>query len=262
MQGRDGNRRARRRHGSVCSRRSESKRDGAAAGTRALRVLSEAVPVRLSGERGRGARSADALGEGLARDPERPRSRRFGGAGVRRLYRLRSLHAAHGERVRGLIVRGRRPVHLVLLDPGCAAGVRDHWTLPHGSRVEHITTYLARLLVAMPESERPPPLPETLVFHDPCALARGLRETIAPRALLAAAISAFREPPRCGVDTSCCGASGLLPRTLPDIARKVADDRRAELGGPAVTSSPACAAALGATEVVSVLARWLAQGTR
>jgi len=172
------------------------------------------------------------------------------------------LHAAHGERVRGLIVRGRRPVHLVLLDPGCAAGVRDHWTLPHGSRVEHITTYLARLLVAMPESERPPPLPETLVFHDPCALARGLRETIAPRALLAAAISAFREPPRCGVDTSCCGASGLLPRTLPDIARKVADDRRAELGGPAVTSSPACAAALGATEVVSVLARWLAQGTR
>ena len=32
------------------------------------------------------------------------------------------LHAAHGERVRGLIVRGRRPVHLVLLDPGCAAG--------------------------------------------------------------------------------------------------------------------------------------------
>ncbi|HYY53233.1 MAG TPA: (Fe-S)-binding protein, partial [Myxococcales bacterium] len=142
------------------------------------------------------------------------------------------------------------------------ADVRDRWALPHGSRVEHITTYLARLLVAMPESERPPPLAETLVFHDPCTLARDLRETIAPRALLSAAISGFREPARCGVDTSCCGASGLLPRTLPDIARKVADDRRAELGGPAVTSSPACAAALGATEVVSVLARWLAQGTR
>jgi Fe-S oxidoreductase len=171
------------------------------------------------------------------------------------------LHAAHGERVRGLVVWGRRPVHLVLLDPGCAANVREHWALPQGSRVEHITTYLARLLVAMPESERPPPLPETFSFHDPCALARDLCETIAPRALLAAAVSDFHEPPRCGVDTSCCGASGLLPRTLPDVAQRIADDRRAELGSPAVTSSPACAAALGATEVVSVLARWLAQGT-
>ena len=103
---------------------------------------------------------------------------------------------------------------------------------------------------------------ETFAFHDPCALARELRETIAPRALLAAAVSDVREPARCGVDTSCCGASGLLPRTMPDIAQRIAEDRRAELGGPAVTSSPACAAALGASEVVSVLARWLAQGTR
>jgi Fe-S oxidoreductase len=114
----------------------------------------------------------------------------------------------------------------------------------------------------MPDSERPPPLPETVAFHDPSALARELRETIAPRALLAAAVAELREPPRCGVDTSCCGASGLLPQTLPDIARRIAEDRRAELAGPAVTASPACAAALGATEVVSVLARWLAQGTR
>jgi Fe-S oxidoreductase len=172
------------------------------------------------------------------------------------------LHAAHRERVRGLIVRAGRPVHLVILDPACAADVRQHWALPQGSRVEHVTTYLARLLVAMPESERPPPLQETFAFHDPCALARDLGETTAPRALLAAAISGFSEPPRCGVDTSCCGASGLLPRTLPEVAQRIAEDRRAELGGPAVTCSPGCAAALGATEVVSVLARWLAQGTR
>src|SRR5205814_8255731 len=121
---------------------------------------------------------------------------------------------------------------------------------------------LGRLVVAMPAAQGPHPRPETLGFHDPRAVARGVSETIAPRGVLGAPVSAFREPPRCGVDTSWSGASGLLPRTLPDIARKVADDRRAELGGPAVTSSPACAAALGATEVVSVLARWLAQGTR
>jgi len=172
------------------------------------------------------------------------------------------LHEAHGVRVRGNIVRGHRPVHLVFLDPGCAADVRERWALPERSRVEHVTTYLARLLVAMPEEDRPPPLQETFAFHDPCALARELRETIAPRALLAAAVSDVREPARCGVDTSCCGASGLLPRTMPDLAQRIAEDRRAELGGPAVTSSPACASALGATEVVSVLARWLAQGTR
>jgi len=45
------------------------------------------------------------------------------------------------------------------------------------------------------------------------------------------------------------------------VARQIAEDRKAELAGPAATSNPACAAALGATEVVSVLARWFAQGT-
>ena len=170
------------------------------------------------------------------------------------------LHEAHAARVRSAVVRGRSPVHLVFLDPGCAHDVQESWALPAGSRVEHVTTYLARLLVAMPESDRPPPLTETVTLHDPCGLARGLRETVAPRALLAAAVSDLRDPPRCGVDTSCCGASGLLPATLPEVARRIADERREELGGTAVTSNPACAAALGATEIVSVLARWLAQG--
>jgi Fe-S oxidoreductase len=169
------------------------------------------------------------------------------------------LHRAHAGRVRGQVIRGRRPLHLVFLDPGCAQDVLDGWELPAGSRVEHITTYLARLLVAMPEGQRPPRLEETVTLHDPCALARGLRETVAPRALLAAAVSDLRDPPRCGVETSCCGASGLLPASLPEVARQIADDRKAELGSPAVTSSPACAAALGAAEVVSVLARWFAQ---
>jgi len=172
------------------------------------------------------------------------------------------LHQAHAARVRGAFVRPRRPVHLVFLDPGCAADVIERWPLPQGSRVEHITTYLARLLVALPEEKRPPRLPETRVFHDPCALSRKLRETAAPRALLMAAIRDVREPIHSGTETSCCGAAGLLPRTLPEVARRIAEDRRQELGEGAVTCSPACAAALGASEVVSVLARWLAQGTR
>ena len=172
------------------------------------------------------------------------------------------LHRAHASRVRAALVRGRRPVRLVFLDPACAADAQKTWDLPHGSRVEHVTTYLARALETLPPGARPPRLRESLAFHDPCALARGLRETEAPRRLLAAAVADVREAPRRGADASCCGASGLLPRTLPDLAGRIARERREELPGEAVTSSPACGAALGATAVVSVVARWLAQGTR
>src|SRR5205085_6767716 len=144
-------------------------------------------------------------------------------------------------RVRAAVHPGRKPAHFVFLQPACARSVQERWDLPQGSQVEHVTSYLARALAAMPQSARPPPLQERYALHDPCQLARGLREVTAPRALLAAAAADFSEPLRCGVDTSCCGAGGLLPRTLPGTARKMAEERRAELGGPAVTSSPACA---------------------
>ncbi len=165
------------------------------------------------------------------------------------------LSAAHFTRLGFL--RSKKPLHLVFLQPGCARFVQEK--LPEGSTAEHVTSYLARALAAM--QTLPQPLPGSVVFHDPCALARDLLELTAPRALLAAALQdGLREPPRSGIDTSCCGAAGLLPRTMPDVARKLALDRRAELGeGEIVTSSPACAAALGAGEVVSLLRRWFSQ---
>jgi glycolate oxidase iron-sulfur subunit len=174
------------------------------------------------------------------------------------------MFAAHAARVRVDIVGGSRrpaPVHLVTLSPGCARAMRERWpALPDGSRVEHVTTFLSRALAARPDLRERPPLPESVVFHDPCELARGLSEVTAPRALLAAAVEEVREPLRCGNDTACCGANGLLPRTLPAVAGAIAEDRRGELercGAPAVTASPGCAAALGAEDVVSVLARWM-----
>jgi Fe-S oxidoreductase len=174
------------------------------------------------------------------------------------------MFAAHAARVRAAIVGSSRrppPVHLVLLSPGCVRAVRERWpALPDGSRVEHVTTYLSRALAARGDLRERPPLAEAVTYHDPCELARGLSELTAPRALLAAAVEELREPPRCGTDTSCCGANGLLPRTLPSVASAMAEDRRAELercGASAVTASPGCAAALGASDVVSVLARWL-----
>jgi fumarate reductase (CoM/CoB) subunit B len=174
------------------------------------------------------------------------------------------LFAAHAAQVRAaLLGPGRRPgpIHAVFLAPGCARAVRERWpALPAGSRVEHVTTYLSRALSAHPDARERPPMPGAAAYHDPCELARGLSELTAPRALLAAAILELREPVRCGTDASCCGAAGLLPRTLPGVAAAIARDRASELdqcGAPAVTASPACAAALGAEDVVSVLARWL-----
>jgi len=174
------------------------------------------------------------------------------------------MFAAHAARVRtSLVGTSRRPapIHLVLLSPGCVRAMRERWSpLPDGSRVEHVTTYLSRALAARADLRERAPLPESVTYHDPCELARGLSELTAPRALLAAAVAELREPPRSGTDTSCCGANGLMPRTLPAVASAMADDRRAELescGAPAVTASPGCAGALGADDVVSVLARWL-----
>ena len=174
------------------------------------------------------------------------------------------MFAAHAARVRtALLGPSRRPapMHLVLLSPGCARAVRERWpALPDGSRVEHVTTYLSRALAARPDLRERPPLPESAAYHDPCELARGLSELTAPRALLAAAVEEVREPIRTGVDTSCCGAAGLLPRSLPEVAASIATLRRAELtacAAPPVTASPACSSALGAEDLVVLLADWL-----
>ena len=174
------------------------------------------------------------------------------------------MFAAHAARVRTALVGAERrpgPVHLVLLSPACVRALRERWpALPDGSRVEHVTTYLSQALAARTDLRERPPLAGAVTYHDPCELARGLSELTAPRALLASAVEEVREPLRRGTDASCCGASGLMPRTLPAVARAMAEDRRAELeacDAPVVTASPSCAGALGASDVVSVLARWL-----
>ncbi|MFL5361303.1 MAG: (Fe-S)-binding protein [Myxococcales bacterium] len=168
--------------------------------------------------------------------------------------------AAHAKRVRSAL--GPRPAKLVFLSPGCARAARERWpALPSGSTVEHVTTYLARAIATRSDhlADRPP-LPISVVWHDPCELSRGLAELTAPRALLALAVEEVREPVRTGADTSCCGAAGLLPRSLPAVAEGIAAQRRAELdacGAAPVTASPACARALSATDLVVLVSRWL-----
>ncbi len=180
--------------------------------------------------------------------------------------------AAHALKVRAALAGSspqNTPVNVIFLQPACARAVRDRYpghgaSLPAGSVVEHATTFLARALALRPDLRARPKLEGAVAYHDPCELARGLHETEAPRALLAAAMGGgVREAVRCREDASCCGAGGLLPRTMPAVASAIAAERRAELadtGAPAVTASPACAKALGAGDVIGLLARWL--GTR
>jgi Fe-S oxidoreductase len=176
--------------------------------------------------------------------------------------------AAHALRSRASLPGASgQPVHLVFLEASCARTVRERWpahgaALPAGSTAEHITTFLARALAGKPEVAARPKLAGPVAFHDPCELARGLGETGAPRALLAAAVEGgSREAVRCGKDASCCGAGGLVPRVFPEVAAQIAAERREELAAAAptaVTASPSCGEALGAADVVSLVARWLA----
>ncbi len=177
--------------------------------------------------------------------------------------------AAHALKTRAAFLGAGEPraVHLVFLEASCARTVRDRWplhgaALPAGSTAEHITAFLARALAGKPELAARPKLAGPVAFHDPCELARGLGETGAPRALLAAAVEGgAREAVRCGQDASCCGAGGLVPRVFPELAARIAAERREELSAAApaaVTASPSCGAALGVPDVVSLVARWLA----
>jgi Fe-S oxidoreductase len=104
-------------------------------------------------------------------------------------------------------------------------------------------------------------------YHDPCQLGRGLGVYDQPRALLCRALGrAPDEFERRREDGRCSGAGGLLPITMPDVARTIAEGRMAEHdaqgGGTVIT---ACASSLkmfrkrgaNAVDLVTVVARAL-----
>lgn len=144
--------------------------------------------------------------------------------------------ARHAERV----ARELGDAKVVVHDAGCALALRTRYPeagvqAPH---VELLVELAARELSRL----RPAPRPEPVRWHDPCALGRGLGVYDAPRAVLARVLGA---PPlefdRARNDAVCSGAGGLLPVTMPDIARAIARTRTAETKEPIVT---ACASSL------------------
>lgn len=98
---------------------------------------------------------------------------------------------------------------IVALCPHCVNTLLNEYP-QLGGRYEavHHTQLLAQLI---DEKRLAPAVVDSATFHDPCYLARVGGETIAPRKLIASASqepSGFREMPRCGKETFCCGAGG------------------------------------------------------
>jgi Fe-S oxidoreductase len=117
---------------------------------------------------------------------------------------------------------------LIVVDPGCAITLEE-------LRPEPLVKSAAA------ELRRFGRLGERKVrWHDPCQLGRGLGCYDEPRLLLARLLGrSADEFPRARGDARCSGAGGLLPVTMPEVARDIArrrlEEHRDEGGGTIVT---------------------------
>lgn len=157
----------------------------------------------------------------------------------------------------------------MVVDAGCAMTLKRHYASV-GVRldgavelvVERAAEELVRLEGGASESAK-------VRYHDPCQLGRGLGIYEAPRAVLTRILG--RAPDE--FDTrrekgTCSGAGGLLPVTMPDVARTIArartDEHEHSGGGRIVT---ACASSLRALRKdnpspVDDIMTWIARAVR
>jgi Fe-S oxidoreductase len=112
----------------------------------------------------------------------------------------------------------------------------------------HISEYLLAEM-GLSWHPRTPSTPETVAYHDPCALGRRLGVLDAPRQLVAAV--AGRPPVELfhhGREAECCGGGGLLPEIDAALSGRLAEARLEGLPegvATVVTACPTCRATLG-----------------
>jgi dimethylglycine catabolism B len=103
---------------------------------------------------------------------------------------------------------------------------------------------LADLLAPAAANLACPVTRRSVYYHDPCYHARYNGVIEQPRRALSQ-LAELRELAWNRTDTECCGAGGLLPKTMPAIADQMARRRLAEVqstgGGMVVTSCASCA---------------------
>lgn len=139
---------------------------------------------------------------------------------------------------------------VVVIDAGCASTIRVHHANNERSftpAIAHFVELAARELGSIGRAD----LGDGPVrWHDPCQLGRGLGLYDAPRAVLTRALGrAPDEFERRREDARCSGAGGLLPVTMPEVARGIAKQRvedHARSGGGTIVT--ACASSRRAFE--------------
>jgi Fe-S oxidoreductase len=160
-----------------------------------------------------------------------------------------------------------RRERLLVADAGCALALRRRYPdagagLPEGLRVEVLVEAAAAWLASARSaanvrnrgaSDSPADgdaSDRVVLWHDPCQLGRGLGIYEAPRAVLAHALGrAPGEFPSSRERAVCSGAGGLVPSTMPEVARLIArarlDEARQAAGdGRPVVVVTGCASSL------------------
>lgn len=168
-----------------------------------------------------------------------------------------------GEEIRRAVAGADR---VVVVDPGCASAMRKGYAqagAPLGVKVELLVevAYAEIARFSRVTGEVP-----ALRYHDPCKLGRGLGIYEEPRALLTRVTGrAPLEFPYARGASACAGGGGLVPQTMPEVARGIAarraDEHRAAGGGEVVTACSSSLASLRrAGAAASDLVTWLARG--
>jgi Fe-S oxidoreductase len=162
---------------------------------------------------------------------------------------------------------------VVVVDAGCASTIRVHHAdagVGMIAPVEHLAELAAREIGRMSRVGDDLVGEGPVRWHDPCQLGRGLGVYDAPRAVLGRALGrAPDEFERRREDARCSGAGGLVPVTMPDVARTMAKqrlDEHARSGGGTVVT--ACASSLRAfakqgarvVDLATIVARALGVG--
>lgn len=136
----------------------------------------------------------------------------------------------------------------VVVDPGCASALLQH---APNLEVELLVDLAHRSMNVFGEGAASSVTSGVPSYHDPCSLGRGLGRYDQPRALLARVIGT---PPREFVHAReaalCSGGGGLVPITMPEVAKQIAATRTSidELppGGDDAAIVTACASSLRA----------------
>ncbi len=143
-----------------------------------------------------------------------------------------------------------RATQVVFLDPGCLHALRvlapaldpTFPSSPSDSpKLLHLSELAAENLDALSVIDVTEDTEAPVRYHDPCRLGRGLGIYDAPRDVLARILG--RRPEELHQKrehAECSGAGGQLPRTSPESAQAIAEERRAdhELAGGGTIVSP------------------------